>query len=179
MNDTETYIRSHIERVRKKLNVLIDILTKRAINHDKSKLEEPELSLWKKMDQEPRYPYGSEEYKDKVRRYSDLFNMHYEKNPHHPEHFPNGIQDMTLIDLMEMMCDWISYKDYIRVTEAINIVDKQSNRFGYSDEIKNVLINTILEYFACLGDLKTISRNDKDKQVYSYDGDYHIIDFYI
>ena len=180
MNDTESYIRSHIERVRKKLNVLIDVLNKRAILHDKSKLEEPEFSLWKKMDEEPRYPYGSEEYKDKIKRYSSLFNMHYEKNPHHPEHFPNGIQDMTLVDLIEMLCDWISYKDDIRVTEAIEIVNQQSNRFGYSDEIKNLLINTLIDYFAYMGDKKLEKKvNERDDNFLKKNKEYHTIDFYI
>jgi hypothetical protein len=180
MTDTETYIRSHIERVRKKLNVLIDVLMKRAIRHDKSKLEEPEFSLWKKMDMEPRYPYGSEEYKEKVKRYSNLFNMHYETNPHHPEYFPNGIQDMTLVDLMEMMCDWISYKDNIRVTEAVEIVEKQSNRFGYSDEIKNLLTNTLIYYFAYMSDEKPPAQQDelKEKKLYEKN-ESHIIDFYV
>ena len=43
-------------------------------------------------------------------------------------------------------------KDNIRVTEAIDMVEKQSKRFGYSDEIKDMLINTLNTYFAVLGD---------------------------
>ena len=152
MCDTESYIRNHIKRVQNKLFKLITVLSIRLREHDKSKLEEPEFSLWKKMDEEPRYPYGSKEYKEKIERYRELFKMHYKKNPHHPEHFPNGISDMTLIDLAEMLCDWISYKDNIRVTEAIEMVEKQSKRFGYSDEIKNMLINTLNTYFAVFGD---------------------------
>ena len=154
MCDTESYIRNHIKRVQNKLFKLITALSIRLQEHDESKLEEPEFSLWKKMDEEPRYPYGSKEYKEKIERYHELFEMHYKKNPHHPEHFQNGISDMTLIDLAEMLCDWISYKDNIRVTEAIEMVEKQSKRFGYSDEIKNMLINTLNTYFAVLGDEK-------------------------
>lgn len=183
MLDTESYIKSHINRVRQKIYVLINGLNERAINHDKSKLEEPEFSLWKKMDQEPRYPYGSPEYKDKVKRYSKLFDMHYEKNPHHPEHFQNGISDMTIIDLAEMMCDWISYKDNIRVTEAIEIVEKQSARFGYSDEIKNLLINTLLYYYAYMSDIKppnSYSEESKDNVKFGYEKtENHVIDFYV
>ena len=154
MCDTETYIKNHIKRVQNKLFKLITALSIRLQDHDKSKLQEPELSMWKKMDEEPRYPYGSKEYKDKIERYHELFEMHYKNNPHHPEHFQNGISDMTLIDLAEMLCDWISYKDDIRVTEAIEMVEKQSKRFGYSDEIKNMLINTLNTYFTVLGDKK-------------------------
>jgi len=150
MCDTELYIRNHIKRVQNKLSKLVAALLIRMREHDKSKLEEPEFSLWKKMDEEPRYPYGTRKYNKKIKRYRELFEMHYKENPHHPEHFPNGISDMTLIDLMEMLCDWISYKDNIRVSEAIEMVEKQSKRFGYSDEIKNMLINTLNTYFAVL-----------------------------
>ena len=154
MCDTKSYILNHIKRVQNKLFKLIIALLMRSQEHDKSKLEEPEFSLWEKMDEEPRYQYGSKEYKEKIERYRELFEMHYKKNPHHPEHFMNGISDMTLIDLAEMLCDWISYKDNIRVTEAIEMVEKQSKRFGYSDEIKNMLINTLNTYFSVLGDEK-------------------------
>ena len=147
MCDTKSYILNHRKRVQNKLFKLIVALLMRSQEHDKSKLEEPEFSLWEKMDEEPRYQYGSKEYKEKIERYRELFEMHYKKNPHHPEHFMNGISDMTLIDLAEMLCDWISYKDNIRVTEAIEMVEKQSKRFGYSDEIKNMLINTLNTYF--------------------------------
>ena len=64
MCDTESYIRNHIKRVWNKLLKLITALSIRLQEHDKSKLEEPEFSLWKKMDEEPRYPYGSKEYKE-------------------------------------------------------------------------------------------------------------------
>ena len=47
--DTEEYIKGHISRVRKHMNTFVQLLLKRAINHDKSKLEEPELSWWKEM----------------------------------------------------------------------------------------------------------------------------------
>lgn len=156
--DTETYIRNHIRCVQNKLFKLITALSIRLQEHDKSKLREPEFSLWKKMDEEPRYQYGSKEYKEKNERYRELFEMHYKTNSHHPEHFQNGISDMTLIDLAEMLCDWISYKDNIRVSEAIEMVEKQSERFGYSDEIKNILINTLNTYFAVLGDEQEINK---------------------
>ena len=62
----------------------------------------------------------------------------------------NGINDMNLIDIMEMLCDWISYKDDISITDAVEVVEKQSRRFGFSDELKNILLNTLFEYFAKL-----------------------------
>lgn len=42
--DTEEYIKNHISRVRKNLLTFISLLQVRAENHDKSKLQEPELT---------------------------------------------------------------------------------------------------------------------------------------
>lgn len=147
MDITVKYILEHIDRVRKKLNKLIKELTKRANDHDASKLREPELTYWRQMDQEKRYDYGTPEYERKIKKYEFLMEMHYKANRHHPEHFHNGISDMTLVDLTEMLCDWLSYKEKMRVSEAIKLIEDQSKRFHYSEEIKNMLINTCLEYF--------------------------------
>lgn len=177
MNDTESYILEHIKRVQFKLIRMIKLLVVRCVVHDKSKLQEPEFSLWVKMDEEPKYRYGTKEYEDKIKRNKKVFELHYKSNRHHPEHFANGIYDMNLIDLLEMCCDWISYKDDIRVTEAIEMVEMQSKRFGFSDEIKILLKNTIFEYFASLGDIPCYTAPKEMKQ-YEQEKD-HIIDFYI
>lgn len=164
MTKTEKDIRDHIDRVRTKLRKLVLELQNRMFTHDKSKLEEPEFSGWLAMDSEPKYPYGSIEYKRKKEKYKELFKLHYKNNRHHPEHFQNGIFDMTLVDLMEMLCDWLSYKESYRISEAINLIEYQSNRFHYSDEIKDMLINTCLEYFT---DTEGISEpNDIDNNVH-------------
>lgn len=48
MCDTELYILNHIKKVQNKICKLIVALSIRLQEHDKSKLEEPEFSLWKK-----------------------------------------------------------------------------------------------------------------------------------
>lgn len=176
MDDTEKYILEHINRVRIKLNKLINELYERSRRHDESKLKEPELSRWKAMDKEPKYPYGSQEYKDKIERYKDVFKMHYKANRHHPEHFENGISDMTLIDLMEMLSDWLSYKEKFRISEAIDLIETQSKRFNYADEVKNMLINTCLEYFTKLEGFEDDTKETREKYnqyEYPYDHGYN------
>lgn len=149
--DTEDYIKGHISRVRKHINTFIQLLIRRSINHDKSKLEEPELSWWKQMDQEPRYPYGSEEYKEKTKRWDKVFKHHYQYNRHHPEFYENGINDMTLVDIVEMMCDWLGYKQTISITEAMNVCDEQMKRYNIANELRQVIFNTLLRYYSILG----------------------------
>lgn len=149
--ETEEYIKGHISRVRRHINTFIQLLIRRAENHDKSKLEEPELSWWKEMDKEPRYPYGSEEYKQKIKRWNKVFKHHYQYNRHHPEYYEYGVSEMTLIDIVEMMCDWLGYKDTTTVTEALKVCDEQMARYDISEELRQIIFNTLLRYYSLMG----------------------------
>lgn len=149
--NTEEYIRGHIARVRKHMNTFTQLLNKRAQTHDMSKLEEPELTWWKQMDLEPRYPYDSEEYHAKVKRWKKVFDHHYKYNRHHPEHYDNGFSEMTLVDLVEMLCDWLGYKDVMTVSEAVNVCDQQMDRYGFSEDLRQVMLNTLIRYFSLMG----------------------------
>ena len=149
--DTEEYIKGHVSRVRKHMNTFVQLLLKRAINHDRSKLEEPELSWWKEMDKEPRYPYGSEEYKQKIKRWDKVFKHHYKYNRHHPEHYGYGVSEMTLVDIVEMMCDWLVYKDTITISEALKVCDEQMKRYNIPDGVRQVIFNTLLRYYSLMG----------------------------
>lgn len=149
--DTVKSIKEHIKRVQEKIGILVKELQERLKNHDRSKLGE-ELYLWKKIDLEERYPYGTKEYFEKMSRNKEVFQTHYSNNRHHPEHFENGIEDMNLIDIIEMLCDWLSYKDgNLSYHEAQEIIYKQAKRFGFGDEIINIMINTAWEYFSKFG----------------------------
>ena len=149
--ETEEYIKGHISRVRRHIDTFIQLLIRRAENHDKSKLEEPELSWWKEMDKEPRYPYGSEEYKQKIKRWDKVFKHHYKYNRHHPEHYEYGVSEMTLIDIVEMMCDWLGYKDTTTITEAFKVCDDQMVRYNISEELRQIIFNTLLRYYSLMG----------------------------
>lgn len=188
--ETEEYIKGHISRVRRHINIFIQLLIRRAENHDKSKLEEPELSWWKEMDKEPRYPYGSEEYKQKTKRWDKVFKHHYKYNCHHPEHYEYGVSEMTLIDIVEMMCDWLGYKDTTTVTEAFKVCDEQMARYDISEELRQIIFNTLLRYYSLMGgknpnyddnsyvntpqgvleELNPITSEKKEKETYIYGG---------
>lgn len=188
--ETEEYIKGHISRVRRHINTFIQLLIRRAENHDKSKLEEPELSWWKEMDKEPRYPYGSKEYKQKIKRWNKVFKHHYQYNRHHPEHYEYGVSEMTLIDIVEMMCDWLGYKDTTTVTEALKVCDEQMARYNISEELRQIIFNTLLRYYSLIGgknpnfddnsyvntpqgvleELNPITSEEKEKETYIYGG---------
>lgn len=149
--NTEDYIKGHIIRVRKHIATFVQLLIKRSLSHDNSKLQEPEFTWWKEMDKEPRLPYGSKEYKEKMKRWEKIFKHHYSYNRHHPEFYENGVNDMTLVDIVEMMCDWLGYKQTISITEALNVCDEQMKRYNISNELRQIIFNTLHRYYSILG----------------------------
>lgn len=155
MDSTKEYIIKHKLNVQTRLLKLCNLLLKRSENHDESKLQEPELSGWVKIDQEPRYKYGTPEYFDKKERFKYLFEQHYKdnRNTHHPEHFgEQGILGMDLLDLIEFLCDCFAYSsEDITYTEALNVIEQQIKRFKISEDLGWALKNTVQNYFCKFG----------------------------
>jgi hypothetical protein len=67
------------------------------------------------------------------------------------EYFKNGLKGMTLVDLIEMLCDWkaASLRNKggdIRKILSI-LIQRHADKFGYAPlDIFKVLENTIAEY---------------------------------
>lgn len=149
--NTVNSILKHRENVKSRLLFLADELYQRAYHHDDSKLQAPEIGWLIEMDKEPRYPYGSPEYFDKMKRWDKFFRHHYKFNRHHPDHFQDGISGMNLADLCEYIVDIISYFEELHVGEALDTVNKQADRFGLDEQLIQILKNTLIEYFTWFG----------------------------
>ena len=97
----------HIETVRSYLNKIANELKRRADCHDDSKLKDPEWPIF--LEYTPKLwdtPFGSPEYEQNLKGMKVGLDHHYASNSHHPQFYENGILDMSLCDLIEMMCDW-------------------------------------------------------------------------
>jgi len=147
----------HRNSVKNKLNFLSKEIKKRGEEHDLSKLQQPELNWLIQMDKEPKYKYGTPEYFEKMKRWQKFFTHHYTNNRHHPDHFKLGILEMTLVDLCEYIADIISYYDEMHVDDALKTIKDQKERFGFDEQLSQILKNTLLEYFSWVGDFKPIS----------------------
>lgn len=133
----------HIEAVRNHLNVCVVELLQRAERHDQSKLQSPEREMFDECTPLLRSStYGSDEYKGFLKGMDKALAHHYANNRHHPEHFIHGVRGMTLIDLLEMLCDWRSSTLRHANGDIYKSLEINQKRFEYSDEIANVLRNT-------------------------------------
>jgi hypothetical protein len=138
----------HIHEVRAYLYAMISELDKRARDHDASKLETPEAEIYGEHHHElALVKYGTPEYEALVQKVKPALDNHYAKNRHHPQHWPNGVDDMTIVDLVEMLCDWKAStqrnKDgNIRKSIAIN-----AKRFKIGRQLTKIFQNTVREMF--------------------------------
>lgn len=135
---------SHICRVRDIINICIVELLKRGELHDQTKLENPELDLFVEYtDKLAKTTYGSQEYDENKAAMQVAIEHHYANNRHHPEHFKNGINDMTLIDLIEMFCDWKAASERHNDGNIRKSIEVNGKRFGMSNQLITIFENTI------------------------------------
>lgn len=145
----------HIETVRNYLNCIIKEILNRQENHDQTKLQSPEVEIFDiYTDKLRNITYGSDEYKNCMKEMEVAINHHNCINRHHPEHFLNGIKDMNIVDIIEMLCDWKAASLRHNDGNILKSIDLNQQRFGYSDELKQILKNTAMWL-----DSKTIYNN--------------------
>jgi hypothetical protein len=136
--------RKHILEVNKLISQCIVSLLSRANNHDATKLGPDEAPYFDEHASKlENTTYGSDEYNKILADLKPALEHHYKLNDHHPEHHPGGIYDMSLLGVIEMLCDWkastLRYKD----GDIRKSIELNQSRFGYSDEFKALLLNTV------------------------------------
>lgn len=133
----------HIENVRKYLRFIIDRLITRGVEHDRLKLESPEVEIFTEYTPKlAQSTYGSEEYHAFLKEMDVALQHHYANYRHHPEHFERGINDMNLVDIVEMLCDWKAASMRHNDGNLLKSIEINAHRFGYDDQLKQILINT-------------------------------------
>lgn len=138
----------HIHSVRKNIYKFIQHLDDRARNHDQSKLESPEMEIFGEYTPElGKVEYGSEEYKQLLAKVQPAIDHHYANNRHHPEHWAKGVNDMTLIDLCEMLADWKAATSRLKNGNIRKSIEVNAIRFGISDQLRQIFENTVRELF--------------------------------
>ena len=136
----------HIARVRTLLNTCVTHLLTRGERHDQSKLEPPEVSVFAEFTAKLKNStYGSDEYKGFLNQMKPALDHHYANNDHHPEHWPGGVTDMSLISMMEMLCDWKAATERHHDGCLMRSIEINAKRFNIPEGIVCLLKNTAIE----------------------------------
>lgn len=136
----------HIRKVCARIDEVGANLIARGIVHDASKLMEPELSGYDVLTFKlSELVYGNDEYRAALREAKPIIEHHYAHNSHHPEHWPNGIADMSLLDIVEMLCDWKAASERTKQGSIAQSLTHNKQRFGIDDQLAAILENTVKE----------------------------------
>jgi regulator of sigma D len=171
----------HIRNVQFVMNDMVKELLNRIRCHDCSKYDEIEKESFAEIAPElSKVLYNSDEYKENLKKIKPALEHHQRVNPHHPEHYVryvcNGcftiyksipdrcnqcgysqfqkeadVSGMNLIDLMEMLADWLAATTMSPNGDIMISIEKNQQRFKYSDELKSILKNTARKYIYDLG----------------------------
>jgi hypothetical protein len=144
LSDYETL--KHRREVARLCNLVAVELIKRGQEHDESKSESPELEglaahySRTKLD---KLSYDSPEYQASLKELQPTLEHHYARNRHHPEHFPNGINDMTLIDIVEWFLDCKASSMRQNDGNLRKSISKAAERFKIDPQLRQILENTV------------------------------------
>ena len=96
--DSAQETQKHIDAVRLLLNEFVSMLFVRGAVHDRSKLREPEKSVFDEWTPKlSGVTYGSQEYRDMLAQMKPAIDHHQSNNRHHPEYGDNGIEWRSVI----------------------------------------------------------------------------------
>ncbi len=133
----------HVRRVGDLVNAMAYELNSRAVHHDASKFSPEEFELF--AESTPRLKgltYGSPEYKASLETLRPAIEHHNANNTHHPEFYRCGVNDMTLLDLVEMLCDWKAATERHADGSLSRSLEINAKRFGIEPQLLRVLMNT-------------------------------------
>jgi len=155
----ERDVESHVARVAEMLQRCSSYLLKRAETHDLSKLRVEEkkyyvLPVWELNSKKVKY--GSDRYKEIIKKMGKGLEHHLENNDHHIEFYEqflnceDPIKLMNLFSILEMLCDWIAAASR-KGTDPAYGLKVVKDKWELSPQLESILRNTL-----------EILQNDKD-----------------
>lgn len=133
----------HIMLVQKNLHTVCKHLLNRAEDHDASKLTSPEVEIFTEETKHlAGLTYGSPEYAANLKRIAPALEHHYANNRHHANHFKNGVNDMNLVDVIEMYCDWAASCKRHNDGNLNKSIEHNADRYSLSPQLVKIFENS-------------------------------------
>lgn len=157
----------HIRQVSERLKSVCTELRERGLFHDASKLGPEEKPIFDAVTPKLKcLVYGTDEYRASLKELGPALTHHYAENTHHPEHYPNGISGMDLLDAIEMYCDWAAATLRTKDGDMASGIEINIKRFGIDGPLAEILRNTWARHggFCGYADYRIDSVNPPDER---------------
>jgi len=123
-------------------------LMKRALMHDSSKHGRYEAQRFAQHTKKLKgTTYGSDDYTALLTALRPALTHHYTNNRHHPEYHANGFEDMSEIDRIEMIFDWLAATRRHSDGDIFKSLKINQKRFKYSDADRKRLLSLVNEVY--------------------------------
>lgn len=141
--DSRQETAEHIGKVQSNLFRIARELIERGLRHDSSKLDSFEKKYFDSAPALDDMTYGGDEYKRGLEKLQNALDHHYSCNRHHPEHHDNGVEDMHLVDVVEMVCDWKAASERHEDGSPAKSVEINRERFDLDEQLVKIFKNTM------------------------------------
>ena len=152
------------------MNHIASELFMRSAVHDNSKFSPEEFDAFVEATPQLKdLTYGSDEYKQALAKIKPALEHHYLVNRHHPEFHTNGINNMSLIDVIEMLCDWMAAIQRVKYGDIHKSLEINKERFGIEEQLQRIISNTVQDIELYYGrehlkwQVQTIEGEEKDE----------------
>jgi hypothetical protein len=148
LTTSDSHTLEHINEVRKNIWKLIRELDTRGQIHDASKFHSPEREIFAaNFEKLAKTVYGSPEYQKLKEEVQVAIDHHYAGNRHHAEHWPNGMEDMDLLDVIEMLADWTAATKRNKNGNIHKSIDFNTPKYKIPPMLAMIMRNTVNRYF--------------------------------
>lgn len=144
VEDSRPSTYEHVADVQALLLGISAELARRAMVHDASKLQSTERAAWDVM--RPAVDaaeHDSPEYHALLAEMQPTLDHHFARNSHHPEHHAAGILGMDMLDLIEMVCDWIAASRRDGKALVPYIRGGASRRFEIPEALAELMVRSV------------------------------------
>ena len=146
------FLTEHKNDVRQLIGKVVTDLIQRGEHHDDSKMESPEVEVFaENFEKLGEIEYGSPQYEEMLKKIKPAIKHHHSKNRHHPEFWKRGIRDMTLTDLVEMLCDWESSTKKNKSGNIRHSMEINAKKYKMTTQLRQILENSVREWFDEVG----------------------------
>jgi hypothetical protein len=134
----------HISEVKENLETISSDLLKRGHAHDRTKLQEPEFSAFVSTREKfKKANYGSKEYQECCDVIKSVVDHHYANNRHHTGFYKDGVTDMTLMDIMEMIADWKAAERRSPDSTLNDTLELTFKKHAIEGQLQKIITNTL------------------------------------
>lgn len=133
----------HILKVQTNIGEISENLHERAKAHDESKFLPEERDIYAVVVPEfKKYKYGTPEHKAVSDKLGPAWEHHLSNNDHHTQYHTNGVWDMDLMMIIEMLSDWKAASDRHEHNDYEDGLLINIEKYGIEDQLASILLRT-------------------------------------